>query len=182
MLENERILLRSVADSDQEAFQKVFEYYYPKVRCFLSQFISDTEEAKDIAQEIFVKIWLTRVILPDIKSFGAYIYTITRNAAIDFGRRKKVFIPLTEDNQEGKNGTEENEGGFFAKEMEIQIAGAVAKMPKTRKKVFILSRVEGKTNGEIAELLGISKKTVENHINNALKQLRKLSFVILFFI
>lgn len=180
MLENENILLKALAEGDEGSFKRVFEHYYPKVRCFLAQFIENQDDAKDLAQNIFVKIWLQRQILTHIRSFGAYLYTISRNAAIDYGRTHKVTIPLT--NVHETEGTYGSDSEFFAKETEIQLANAVKHMPSKRRRIFILSRMEGKSNGEIAEEMGVSKKTVENHLYLALKELRKITNMLAIFL
>lgn len=183
MLKDEHKLLTDIAKGNESAFKKLFTCYYPKVRCFLGHFISNADDAMDLAQNIFVKIWLQRELLPSIKSFGAYLYTMSRNAAIDYGRTHKVKIPLTDLTENNYNDNSyESESVFFAKETEIQMAHAISRMPEKRKLVFILSRMEGKSNGEIAKELGISKKTVENHINLALKELRKITVAITIFI
>ncbi|MBQ2373096.1 MAG: RNA polymerase sigma-70 factor [Bacteroidales bacterium] len=180
MLENEKILLEAIAKGDEGSFRRVFEHYYPKVRCFLGHFISSKDDAMDLAQNIFVKIWLHRELLPIIKSFEAYLYTMSRNAAIDYGRTNKVSIPLTDVSEKGNPYGTESE--FFAKETEIQVAELIRRMPKKRRRIFILSRFEGKSNGEIAQELGISRKTVENHIYLALCELRKITKAIAIFL
>ena len=179
-MENEKDILSKIAANDETAFKQVFEYYYPKVKTFLEQFISDADEAMDLAQNIFIKIWLQRSNLTEICSFGAFLYTMTRNAAIDYGRTHKIKIPLTEVDFNRKGGYE-SESEFYAKEIEAQAADMIKMMPSKRRKVFILSRLEGKSYAEIAELLGISRKTVENHINLALKELRKITKCIAIF-
>ena len=73
------------------------------------------------------------------------------------------------------------EDSLFAKDLEDLINLAIQNMPEQRRKVFSLSRVEGLTNDEIAEKLGISKRTVENHITTALAMLRKITIFALFF-
>ena len=177
-MENEKEILSKVAVGDEAAFKKVFEYYYPKVKTLLEQFISNSDDAMDLAQNVFIKIWLQRSNLVDIRSFGAFLYTLTRNAAIDYGRTHKIKIPLTEvENRD----ICETESEFYAKEIEVQVAHMIRMMPEKRKKVFIMSRLEGKSNGEIAQMLDISKKTVENHINHALKVLRKITKAISLF-
>mgnify|MGYP003406588268 FL=1 len=52
----EKILLQGLADGNEKAFREVFEHYYPKVKCFLRQFIHNEEDARDLAQNIFIKI------------------------------------------------------------------------------------------------------------------------------
>lgn len=180
-MHNEKVILVKVSEGDENAFRDLFCYYYPKAKTFLEQMISSSDDAMDIAQNIFVKIWLQRSILPEVKSFGAYLYTIARNAAIDYGRTRKIKIPLEEMEVGYDIGKWHSESEYFAKEAQIQIAAAISKQPEKRRQVFIMSRLEGKTNGEIAELLGISKRTVENHLNLVLKELRKITGIIAIF-
>ena len=165
MVENEKIILEAVAQGDEDRFKEIFDYYYPKVKVFLMQFISNPDDAMDIAQNIFIKIWLQRSCLSEIRSFGAFLYTMTRNADV---------VEKSDDEYETEN-------GFYAKEIEVQVAHLIKQMPDRRRKVFILSRFEGKSNSEIAQIMGISKKTVENHMNLVLKELRKITKVIAIF-
>ena len=179
-MENEKEILSKVAVGNEAAFKRVFEHYYPKVKTFLEQFISNGDDAMDLAQNVFIKIWLQRSNLVDIRSFGAFLYTLTRNAAIDYGRTHKIKMPLTEVENRSRDNCE-TESEFYAKEIEAQVAHMIRMMPEKRKRVFILSRLEGRSNGEIAQMLNISKKTVETHINHALKELRKITKAISLF-
>ena len=179
-VEKEKEKIALTASGDEAAFKDIFEHYYPKVKMFLGQFISSQDDAMDLAQNIFIKIWLQRTNLTEIRSFGAFLYTMTRNVAIDYGRTHKIKIPLTEVDFNKKGGYE-SESEFYAKEIEAQVAHMIKMMPSKRRKVFILSRLEGKSYAEIAELLGISRKTVENHINLSVKELRKITKCIAIF-
>ena len=179
-MEKEKEKIALTASGDEAAFKDIFEHYYPKVKMFLGQFISSQDDAMDLAQNIFIKIWMQRTNLTKIRSFEAFLHTMTRNAAIDYGRTHKIKIPLTEVDFNRKGGYE-SESEFYAKEIEAQVAHMIKLMPSKRRKVFILSRLEGKSYAEIAELLGISRKTVENHINLALKELRKITKCIAIF-
>ena len=181
MLQEENKILAQISEGDENAYRKLFEHYYPKVRVFLSQFIADSDDALDLAQNIFIKIWLQRGNLMQIRSFGSFLYTMSRNAAIDYSRTHKIKIPLTEVPEKDCDG-QETESVFYAKEIEVQVAHMIKGMPRKRREVFVLSRLAGKSYAEISEILGISRKTVENHINLALKQLRKITTAIAIFI
>lgn len=75
------------------------------------------------------------------------------------------------------------EEDIFAREIQLLVELTISKMPAQRKRIYIMSRVDCLKNDEIAEKLNISKKTVENHLNLALKEIRKsISFLLLFFI
>lgn len=180
MLSDEKTLLGWIAEGDQNAFRKVFEYYYPRVLTFLSYYINVAEDSRDIAQNIFAKIWTMRESMPEIRSFGAFLYRLSRNAAIDYCRRKHIHISIA-DNYDDLGDTAPDEE-FFAREKNIQYLNCLQKMPERRREVFTLSREQGLSNEEISRRLGISRKTVENHINAALRELRKVvSSITVFF-
>ena len=180
MLEGENILLERISEGDESAFRDLFGYYYPKVLTFLGHYIPDDEDRRDIAQTIFARIWTKRDILSDIRSFGAYIYRLSRNSAIDYCRRQKIRIPLSDKHDTPFSHAADDE--YFARESRLQYHNCLKSMPERRRKVFMLSREDGLSNDEIARQLGISKKTVENHLNAALRELRKIvSSIALFF-
>ena len=164
-------LLKRIARGDTAAFRQLFDVWYPKVKVFLSGFTLDDEDARDLAQNIFVKIWTMRASLPEIRSFGAYLYRMCRNAALDYGKRHRLKVDLQEDYAE----TWPLDEDYFAREMRSRLESRIAQMPERRREVITLSRIEGLSNDEIATTLGISKKTVENHLNAALHDLRKLT-------
>lgn len=179
MLENEKELLKSVTDGDEQAFREVFSHYYPKVRVFLTEITGERDTAEDIAQDVFARIWLLRHTLPEIRSFGSYLYAMTRNSA--FLHMKKRRPTMTVDDIDI---AEEAviESRLSAEEKKMRIREIVENMPERRKLVFTLSREEGKSNDEIAEILGIKKKTVENLMNAALKDIRRILCLMIFFI
>lgn len=179
MLVEEKEILRRVSEGDEFAFRKIFSFYYPKVLTFLRELIDNAQEVEDLSQNVFVKIWLMRTTLPEIKSFGAYMYRMARNAALDYCRRHKVNMPLSESYDDSYVSEVDEE--FFAREAQAQMERRLASLPEKRREVFRLSRTEGLSNEEISEKLGISKKTVENHINHVLKDLRKITSCIAIF-
>lgn len=180
MLQDEGKLLRRISEGDQIAFREFFGYYYPKAKAFMLSLIDSEDEVNDLVQNIFVKLWMIRTSLGKLHSVGAYLYRMCRNAAIDYGRTHKVKIPFTEEDDISESYTLDEE--YFAKERQRQIDRAVDRMPFKRREVFNLSRKEGLSNEEIARQMGISKKTVENHINSALKELRKITSCIALFL
>ena len=177
-LENEKLLGR-IAAGDNEAFKTLFGIFYPKVKVFLVKFLKDEVVAEDISQDIFVKIWSYRETLPDIRSFNTYIYRMTRNAALNHirGNRRQIDISgisILDD--------KDIEAEYYTKEKELLISLTVEQMPPQRQRIFKMSREQGLSNEEIAIRLGITKKTVENNITIALKELREviLAFMVFF--
>lgn len=172
------ILLKKIKESNHDAFNRLFMEYYPQVKAFLFGFIKNMDDASDMAQDIFVKIWQNRDALPQIANFKSYLFRTAKNAVLNF-----IEHTLVEKNFQDKAVVkslskpyyqEVIEDDLYARELEMLLDMAVEQMPEQRKKIFKLSRKEGLSNEEISHMLQINKRTVENHITNALKDLRKI--------
>lgn len=175
----ESYLLEQLSSGDQAAYKDLFFKYYPKVRSFISAFIKDEDAAEDLSQDIFFKFWENRKNLTGINNLGAYFYVLSKNASLNYIRKSNR---ITHTDIPDDTGTDDVEQVYFSKEKELIIRLTVENMPPQRRHIFRLSRYYGKSNDEISELLGISKKTVENHLNLALTEIRKvLAVLILFF-
>lgn len=184
----EKILTEKISMGEEGAFRALFNIYYPKVLAFITCIVKEQSDAEDIAQDIFVKIWERREMLPDhVTSLTGYIYRMSRNAALNKLRRSANLQYVSEldqhasDYSESASGTEiENE--YYAREKALFIRLVVNRMPKQRRLIFEMSRYHGLDNQSIADILHISKKTVENHLSLALKELRKaLAIFAMFF-
>ena len=171
MVEGESILLERVSNDDEGAFRELFHYYYPKVLTFLGYYITNEEDCRDLAQNVFADIWKKRDTLTEIRSFGAWLYRLCRNCAIDYCRRRRITISITDQYED--TGVTPADEVYSARESNRQYQRCLDNMPERRREVFSLSREEGLSNDEIARRLGISKKTVENHMNAALREIRK---------
>ncbi|NLO00107.1 MAG: RNA polymerase sigma-70 factor [Bacteroidales bacterium] len=165
-------LVHHFSQGKESAFLKLFEMYYPRVREFARRIVKKEDVAENIAQDTFVKIWERREafspVKGSIKNFSGYLYMIARNSALNHLRRNTRSMRLEENGSYSVTIDEE----YYAKEQELIIKLIVFKMPEKRRKVFLMSRFEGLDNNTIAATLHISKKTVENHLTAALKQIR----------
>lgn len=168
-----------ISEGDRDAFRVIFDKYYPKVLSFLRSFLQSYDDAEDVAQSVFVRLWIVRHTLVDVKRISAFLFRMTTNMAINWSKSRKTHIDLAFGDLPYQPMTEEN---LDADLRFARIMCAVNRMPDRRRKVFMLSRVEGLSNSEIAERMNISKKTVENHMNLALKELRKIMALVSFFI
>ncbi len=174
-------ILSDIAAGDTEAFKTLFEMFYPKVKVFLVKLLKDDKASEDIAQDIFVKLWSMGPSLPEISSFNAYLYRMTKNAAINYLRDRKPSVDISELLIMCDGDIEQE---YYRKEKELLVRLAVEQMPSQRKRIFTMSRYQGMTNDEIAKSLGLSKHTVENHLTLALKELREIvvAFVLFFLV
>ena len=179
MTADSRNLLENIAQGDNEAFKTLFEMFYPKVKVFLVKFLKDDKAAEDIAQDIFVKLWSLGPTLPTIKSFNTYLYSMTRNAAINYLRNRHASLEVNEVQILDENDVEND---YYRKEKELLIKLIVDQMPEQRKKIFTMSRYQGLSNDQIAKSLGLSKHTIENNIRLALKELREVMLAFIIFL
>lgn len=175
--------LKKLAKGDHRSYEILFLYYHPKIHHFLCGFIKNEEEAFDMTQDIFYKVWTNRQSIGEVTSFKAYLFSMARNTIYNHYEHNLVKEKYTTTQlqlHEEYNLDEE----FFAKELSILIDIVIEQMPEQRRRIFKMSRKEGLSGEEIATQLSISKRTVENQISNALNDLRKVLQIIitLFFI
>ncbi|SMC38637.1 sigma-70 family RNA polymerase sigma factor [Pedobacter africanus] len=166
---NEKHLITSLNNGDESAFVKLFEMYAPVLQSFMLKLKVDSEDVNDTVQQTFLKVWENREKLDPNVPLKNYIITIAKNDLYNkvqrsivakkhndlLGSRHQVFEPSFSDLTKVLN--------------EI-----LDSLPEKRAKVFKMSRIEGYSNKEIAQELGISKSTVENHINNSSAIIKKL--------
>lgn len=162
-------------NGDMLAFDQVYELYSHKLFSFVFKILKNEAEADDIVQEVFVKIWESRGSLVDFKLLNSYIFTIAYNHSIDLIRKRinnnKYLEHLK--NSAIINFTPSIISQIEFNELNSQVEKLIADLPERQKQVYLLHREEGLTYPEIAEKMGISKNTVENHMVKALKYLRQ---------
>lgn len=176
-LTTEKVYLQAAANGDEKAFKVLFSSYFPKLKGFINGLLHDPNEAEDIAQDIFVSLWLNRACLKEIESLNAYLFHLAKNAAYRHIERTVLFqdyLRTRRTDGSGNNETEETEPRLYAEETASLISAYTEHMPAQRRKIYKMSREEGLSSTQIAEQLGINKRTVENHLSKALSDLRKI--------
>ncbi|TXD54095.1 MULTISPECIES: RNA polymerase sigma factor [unclassified Polaribacter] len=165
-------------------FNKLFETHYNILLKYVIKLCNDSEVAKDIVQEAYIKLWNKRAEIKTDLPIHSYLFKICYNEFLQFLRKKKVETNFLDD-LKYKYTTEIYFEAYILKtDKEEQIKKAIEKLPKRTKEAFLLSKYEHLKYKEIAQVMDISIKTVEKHISNALLFLRtniNLSPIILFF-
>lgn len=163
------LLLQKVKLGDKKAFEEIYHRYHSRISGFClknGQTQADTEE---VVQEVFLKLWTLRAQIDPNKNIEAFIIKISKNIIVDKFRRL-VRHRAAQDYQiytlRPVNNTEEE---INYKELRDQISEIIDTLPEIRRLVFQMSRVQDLSNQEIAIELGISIRTVENHISKALQ-------------
>jgi RNA polymerase sigma-70 factor, ECF subfamily len=167
-------LANRIKMGDEQAFELLYRKYHIRLCGFANKYLNDPEEAREIVQEVFIKIWEGRGDINPEESLCSYLFKITTNISINRLRHKNVESKYVEiyklvyvDNREISP-----YDSLLANELDDNITIALNKIPPKCKKIFDLSRVEGLKYGEIAVILQISIKTVEAQMSKALKILR----------
>lgn len=181
MDKDREILLKELAaNNDSQAFSLIFTEFYGKVLSFTLFYAKDAVTSEDIALEVFVKLWKMRSRLPEIQDLDSYLFSMSRNAVLDWYRKSSRYDTISlESISEGDAGWTSIEGKIVAGQELDRIRQAVSKFPGRRREIFMMSRFMGLDNEEIARRLGISRKTVENQINLANREIRKITLILL---
>ena len=165
---NPQILFRDIAKNDKHAFNELFLTYYAKLVQFAVHFLNNIEAAEDVVAEVFGNIWIKRSRLSGVYNAEAYLYTAVRNTCFDHIRREQKIIRnvdmITEILQPGGLAIE-------SQEFKLILESAINALPEQRRLVFLLVKEHGKKCAEVAEILGISVRTVENQLYKAVKAL-----------
>lgn len=156
------------------SFDVVFKLYYPKVKNFVYGFVGVESEAEDIAQDIFLKLWMKRSNIQIMTNFEAYLYSMARNCTLNALKSSGVRYKLQSLTDADVEDTTDVEDIICSEELQEFVNHVISQMPDRRRKIFTMSRLDGMSNEEIAHRLNISRRTVETHISQALAQIRRL--------
>ena len=166
------LLLKRLSRGDEKAFDQIYHLYVGRLKAFLHK-IKLTHALEDVVQDTFITLWKKRADIDSSKSFDGYLFTIAKNHAIK-ALNDKIRVDLIERENGGDWIEEEDERSRTYKNKRLELLrDSIEKLPKRPKQILILKRYEGLTIEEIALRLGISKSTVENHINRAMAELKK---------
>lgn len=174
LIHNEEQLLQRAAAGSQDAFTALFHLYRHKLYSFLLRTTGSPQIAEDVIQDIFLKLWKDRENLVNIEQFGHYIYRMAQNQVINAMKRMaRETLILAELKQQQTAAMSEAEDNLSLREIKEKLQTALDKLPPKQKLVFTLSRDQGLRHDEIARRLNISPSTVNNHMIEALRRLRR---------
>lgn len=181
----EKILV-DLANDDKQAFDELYRLYYSKLYVYSKSFLKIDTGIDDILQEVFVKVWMNRHNIKKVETYNAFLYTITKNILLN-ELRSRLKSEEFRTNLFYKSVAAEfvTQQAVEYADIKNQVDQLVLQLPEKRRKIYLMSREDGKTNAEIAAELGISVKTVEDHMTHALRflkdRLRNLGLVFTLF-
>lgn len=170
---NEQELLQLASQGDERAFQLIFNKYWPKVYGTALRLTRSPEPARDLAQDIFLKLWNNRHKLEGVQKVDAYIYVLSRNLIMDF-LRKKVFNDPNLDYllEYSRCDAASAQEKMEFKEMETFLHGEIDKLPGKVRDVVRLKYLEGLSHQEIAQRLNISVVSSKTYAVRGMLEIR----------
>ncbi len=173
-LHTDQQLLARLQNDDKRALEILFKTYYTPLLRFAKNILKNEEQAEDIVQEVFLKIWDKRNDIKITTSFKAYLYMAVRNFCFNTLKTNERKHWLNDDLENDQQfSVNEIDAALEAKQLNQKINQIINLLPENCRITFQLSRFENMSYKEIAESMDVSVKTVENQIGKALSILRK---------
>ncbi len=170
-------MLIRIGDGDKNSFNIFFRRYYEKLIKIALLYVRGYSNAEDVVSDVFVKILKRKHQLHKIERFDGYLFLMVKNQCLDFLKKnvnQSHFQQLDENEDHYFYGDADLRNEVEGKELKDIINQCVEKFPPRRKMVYKLIKEDGLKYKEVAEILSISPKTVENHLDFALKTLRAI--------
>ena len=173
--ESEENIIQRVRSGDQTALEEIFRTHYDGLCRFTAHLINSSDDVEDLVQDIFVRIWLKRENWHPKGSIRAYLFKAAHNQALNFLKSRQVrdVANVQIDDLFPSDSSTDPVEEMINRDVKASISKAIETLPKKCRLVFTLNRQDGLSYSEIADVLNISVRTVENQIARALKALRK---------
>lgn len=168
-----KLIERIAYDDDAAAYKELFLIYHKRLLNFSMTITRSKESSEEVVSDVFCKLWINRTTLTTIENFHLYIYVVTKNLSISRAlvEKKGQSFSLDETAIDVKTIHTDPEQLMITSEMQKKIRAAIETLPPKCQLIFKLIREDGLKYKEVAELLHLSLKTVENQMTIALKKI-----------
>lgn len=173
---------------EMDRFAQIFSRLYPRVKTFALQLLKQDDEAEDVAQNVFVRLWQNPDVWQGGGNIDGYVFAMTRNHVLNAIRNRRIARTGYADSQAIRDFVEANmpttataADDMHYKDALLLLHLTLDTMPERRRRIFEMSRMDSVPNAEIAQRLNLSVRTVEHQIYLALKELKKKMLVFFFF-
>ena len=168
-LTDDRLLFDKIRGGNAKAFEYAFRKFSPRLEAFAQKYTNDTNEAEDIVQDVFLKLWERRELLDNI-SLTSFLFMMVRNSCLNYLKHRQIAdtvqqrIPDTETAERlyAADFVPDPSSLLIQKELSDSIDQIMEELPPKCKEAFVLSRLNGLKNREIAEHMAITEKVMEN--------------------
>lgn len=169
-----RLLVAQLKQGNEGAFHALFDRYQKKLYYYVLRYTKSKPLAQDVVQEVFVGLWLKRECIDIQKDFTAFLFVMARNKVYDHLRKLAARNILLEEYARHHSQIYQRASDKLqVREYERLLEMLINELSAQKRNIYLLSRQQGKTNREIADLLGISPKTVKNHLCETMKTLKE---------
>lgn len=165
--------VEGIRSGDPAAFASLFRKYYEPLYQFAGRFVKDAQTSESIVQDVFVNIWKKREEWHVQHNVKSYLYTSVRNQSLNYLKREKVLISMTEYTVHQDYPVSSPEEALIEREMVEAVQKAIEKLPQQCRRIYLMKRYDDLKYSEIAEVLNISINTVKTQMRRALKSLHK---------
>ena len=169
----ERSLILRLIEGDEDAFCELYATYKNRLIYFAMRFLKSREYAEDVFQDAFTVVWQSRRFINPDASFSSYLYTIMRNRILNQLRNAANEEKLKESIlSQALDYTEDTKREVMLNDLKSLISHALQQLTPRQREIFEMSREAQLSHKEIADKLGISVNTVQEHISTSLKLIR----------
>lgn len=165
-------LIKILQEENEEAFAELYNRYWKRIYTMALSYTRSPEAAQDIVQDVFLKIWIKKENLLQVREFKPFLFVTARNLIISSLRNRVFHVNLDPDEQVEEE-TFLPERQLSYKESVGLLHKAIDLLPPQQQRAYRLSRNEGMRYEDIAQEMGISALTVRTHITKALSFVRK---------
>lgn len=182
-MDNEAQIIEKICSGDSAAFEQFMHAYEKKVYTMALRMTGSAEDAFDLSQEIFLRVYRSIGLFRMESSLSTWIYRLSSNACIDYLRRRKKHpeLPLVSEQDDGDSCENDIADSRFSPESEYdktelreQLSRAILRLSAEHRQVVVLRDINGLSYAEIADSLDLEEGTVKSRLFRAREQLRRL--------
>ncbi len=173
MTVTETELVERLKKGDLEAFDMIYDMYAGRLYAFSMKYLKSAEEAEELVQCVFMKVWENHKRLDRNLSFKSFLFTIAYNEICRFFRRKSYLKKYIDETLlTGKLSDTTPEEGTEFQSLLAEVEKIIAGLPETQRKAFYMCKIDGKHSKEVAAGLGLSPGTVDNYVSATIRIIR----------
>ncbi|MEO3402472.1 RNA polymerase sigma-70 factor [Mucilaginibacter sp. CAU 1740] len=166
-----------IKQGSQKAFERLFKDHFKSLHAYAYTFLKDDEQAEEVVQNVFCRVWEKRDQLKTDGSIKAYLYRAVHNESLNYLKHQKVRasfgVYYADEMEQNTGGDEPASKKLMAAELQRHIEKAMSELPEQCRIIFQLSRFEQLKYQQIADQMGLSIKTIENQMGKALRVMRQ---------
>ncbi len=170
----EKFIVELLKQGNENAFNSLFRDYGKRVYSFCYGYLKSKEDAEEMVQETFIRVWESRSTIDPDYSFGGFVFTIAYRLVLNrFRKRRYEYIGNLHWLGNRARASNETEDSVIYNDLGRLAKDAIASLPPKRKQIYRMIKEDHMTYQQVAQCLNISPKTVEAQMTEALKHLRK---------